>query len=767
MNVTNLGFVGSLPKSYLPMSESPSAQWPSASGVEYLYAAGIWVGALMDGIPVVSTGYPETEFYPSPDPRDVIYETSEGDPRGRRYPGRADDDLDGLVDEDLPNGMDDDGDGLIDEDFAAVGKQMFSCRYTDDQENAVILWPEHTPMGVHIRQESYQWGEDEYNDFIAVHYEITNRGNDFLEDVYIGIFADLDAGPRTSWSYHLDDQVGFRHGLHCGPKDDAEIPVRVTVGYVYDNDGDSGGTPGYFGVALLGHTTEMFSPSSTFLFRAFRTFRGLMSFEKGGEPTNDFERYDALSNERIDVNTTDPGDYKVLLSIGPFDEIPPDSTIMFDVAFVCGAGLEEMLWAAATAAVVYKGIWFNKDGNWRTGRIGRETPIPGPIAGVDPDTCDEYIELPIIFRGDTLWCNLDCAEEIWYYEYYGCYRKHDADFEYFQTGVRGRETQLKWAVGSAPPPPKMRIVPGDNRIGLFWDNLSEVIPDAATLEYDFEGYRIWRADDWHRPLGTNIQTGPSNDLWRLLADLDLVNGVPPDLGFKRPYERGGWMYEPLGNLPERDELIELFMRNLADTMVDTIPCPPYLDELECDTLEALARWELGLDGGRQYYVYIDDRVKNGLPYFYAVTSYDHKIRDEERVPGGKYNTPSTNFMYAEARSEAQPVEGFDGGDIYVVPNPVMKESLAPWRKHPNNSDPSGLKVEFRNLPRCRNTIRIFTVSGDLVQILHHDGRDGTGSMPWNLISRNGQDVTSGVYLFSVEPDDGRFPRTVGKFVVIR
>jgi len=38
---------------------------------------------------------------------------------------------------------------------------------------------------------------------------------------------------------------------------------------------------------------------------------------------------------------------------------------------------------------------------------------------------------------------------------------------------------------------------------------------------------------------------------------------------------------------------------------------------------------------------------------------------------------------------------------------------------------------------------------------------------WDLLSRNGQDVTSGVYLFSVEPSDGRFPRTVGKFVVIR
>jgi hypothetical protein len=55
----------------------------------------------------------------------------------------------------------------------------------------------------------------------------------------------------------------------------------------------------------------------------------------------------------------------------------------------------------------------------------------------------------------------------------------------------------------------------------------------------------------------------------------------------------------------------------------------------------------------------------------------------------------------------------------------------------------------------------------LVQVLYHDGRSGHGTLMWDLVSRNGQDVTSGVYLFAVEPDDGRLQETVGKFVVIR
>ncbi len=82
-------------------------------------------------------------------------------------------------------------------------------------------------------------------------------------------------------------------------------------------------------------------------------------------------------------------------------------------------------------------------------------------------------------------------------------------------------------------------------------------------------------------------------------------------------------------------------------------------------------------------------------------------------------------------------------------------------------DPTGIKIEFRHLPACRSTVRIYTLAGDLVETLYHDGSEGRGTLMWDLVSRNGQNVTSGVYLFAVEPDDEKFNRTIGKFVVIR
>ena len=322
MNVTNFGFLGSLPKSSYPMADSPSAQWPAGSGIEYLYAAGLWVGAEVDGVPSVSTGYPEMEFYPTDEAVDIIYKATEGMKGGRTWPANPDDDGDGRINEDWLNGRDDDYDGLIDEDFAAIGKVMYSCWFTDDQRVAQEVWPEHAPLKVKVRQETYQWSEESSYNSVGVHYDISNQGSRYLQNVYFGIYADLDAGPRNTPSYFKDDQIGSWSGIWCAPVGGGiEMPERISTLYVYDNDGDGGKTKGYFGIVLLGTQTVMGdgtlekmreSPS------AIRIFAGLLPYERGGEPINDFQRYELLSKSVFQPNTEAPNDYKALMSVGPF-----------------------------------------------------------------------------------------------------------------------------------------------------------------------------------------------------------------------------------------------------------------------------------------------------------------------------------------------------------------------------------------------------------------------------------------------------------------
>ncbi len=772
MNVTNWGFFGSLPGSRYPMADSPSAQWPAGSGVEYLYAAGIWVGALKNGIPSVSTGYPETEFYPTNNPRDVIYRAAEGDPGGMRFPNWPDDDGDGLIDEDWLNGMDDDGDGLIDEDFAAKGNQMFTCWYTDDQPVVSTIYPEHEPIGLMVRQETYQWGGDYHGNYIAVSYTIRNIGEDILQDIYVGLYADLDAGPRKHGSYYLDDMIGRWMGLACAKKGGYEIPVRINLIYVRDDDGDNGSTLGYFGVVLLEHpTVALMDTRPGWLaevgLRRSRYFKGLLPFESGGEPTNDFERYHAMTDWNRPDDTLTPGDYRVLFSYPVEGELEPGNEFVFNFAFVAGKGLPGIKKSAAAAVAAYQGLYADADQDPETGIEGRETEVWGPVDGLKPDPCnkpDWAIDLP----GKTsFWINNDCLTEHWLLNYQGCYKKWDADLLFYMTGVDGKESHIKWVVSAAPVPPNMRLVPGDGVVSVLWDNLSEIIPDQFTLVQDFEGYLVYRADDWHRPYGTNEASGPSKELWTLLECRDLVNAVPPNHGFKMPFEEGGWEYEPLMYLKERQNFIDYFEASVRYAPLDTVPCPPGLEKEECDTLEAMARHSLGFEGGRCYYRFFDRMAKNGLPYFYSVVAFDHREQMKGVMEPGLYDSPMSNFQYIEARSDAQESGGFESREIYVVPNPVTLDSMEPWRLEPNNADPTGLKCEFRNLPQCNSTVRIFTVSGDLVQTLYHDGSGGEGTLRWDLLSRNGQDVTSGVYIFAVDPSDGQFKTTIGKFVVIR
>jgi len=48
-----------------------------------------------------------------------------------------------------------------------------------------------------------------------------------------------------------------------------------------------------------------------------------------------------------------------------------------------------------------------------------------------------------------------------------------------------------------PPPakPTLTAVPGDSKVTLYWDRVAETTIDPVLLEYDFQGYKIYRATD--------------------------------------------------------------------------------------------------------------------------------------------------------------------------------------------------------------------------------------------------------------------------------
>lgn len=371
-HVGNWGIFGSMPSTGMPFASAPSAMWPSGSGIEHLFVSGLWIGARKDGIPAVSTSAYEWEFRPTEDPMDIIYRSFEGAPGGVRYPSAADDDGDGLVDEDWLDGHDNDGDGLVDEDFAAISSQMFSCWYTDNQLASLQAYHEHEPLQLMVRQESYQWEADRFDDVVGIRYVIKNIGRETIEDIYLGFLADCDIGSRDRIEYWKDDAINSWFGIV--DTDYGSVPVRMV--YAYDTDGDGGLAESYFGVMVLGHTVDSSGvtapPFSNIA--GVQIFSGDQPFENGGDPVDDFQRYELLSMGTIDRGMDD-GDYRVLISSGPFASLAPGETLEIHYALAAGYGLEGLLENAAYAQRFFDGTWFDIDGDPMTGPGGKETQV--------------------------------------------------------------------------------------------------------------------------------------------------------------------------------------------------------------------------------------------------------------------------------------------------------------------------------------------------------------------------------------------------------
>ncbi len=116
---------------------------------------------------------------------------------------------------------------------------------------------------------------------------------------------------------------------------------------------------------------------------------------------------------------------------------------------------------------------------------------------------------------------------------------------------------------------------------------------------------------------------------------------------------------------------------------------------------------------------------------------------------------------SEFVDEAAKRAAFDEEEPYVVPNPyVASASFEPERFAVSGRGVR--RLEFRAIPALA-TIRIYTVRGELVETLDHDGST-TGVVEWNLRSKDNLEIAPGLYIFHVDSDVGEH---VGKFAVIK
>ena len=287
------------------------------------------------------------------------------------------------------------------------------------------------------------------------------------------------------------------------------------------------------------------------------------------------------------------------------------------------------------------------------------------------------------------------------------------------------------------------------RLNEYYD----LVPNGSV----FYGWPIYDPDkDWTPEIQSQAD--------QILADNPMLSNEEQDY-----LQAKMFMHPDLIDYPERfaslydPKLIPLKRFAFPDGEID--PTAEELTKLEKERL------------ARRYYRSSIHYPRKGIEYYVAVTAFDRGIPSND-----------LNFLETGRDSDANMKVFFPGtlatekmDDIKVVPNPYIGRSKFDGRYDNDEKGDKSRRLWFINLPnRCK--IRIYTLAGDLVKTIDHDGAQQTdivtiskattqgiaasGMHAWDLLSQHNQIIAPGVYLFSVEnkADD---KLKVGKFVIIK
>jgi hypothetical protein len=344
LTVTNYGFFGNNFN-----SRSPSMEYPLGEGLEHLSRAGLWIGgrAISDTGEVIrvsqgaidnaqgSNQLSDAEFTPLPGP---MIERSRIKTSKFYSP-----------------------DAVSDQDFVA--------NFTDrpGRPGSTYSSEDHVPLGVNVKLSTYAFGLDAAADFVVLHFEITNAGPP-LRDVFVGLYSQLVSGNKTlypswppsgattagSWYYKKYftwvDSLSMVAEHYCVALDAFGNPDSTTCNFQV--------APAWAANKFLGVRAGLATLPEPDSLRVGVRF---WNYQPGDSTRDeDVERYALMARRGVDDQASlEPGRGPNLspiemISVGPFPEIPPDSTIAVDFAFVGGRSFENLLTHAAFAQFAFE-----------------------------------------------------------------------------------------------------------------------------------------------------------------------------------------------------------------------------------------------------------------------------------------------------------------------------------------------------------------------------------------------------------------------------
>lgn len=780
----------------------PSCEYPKGSNTRYLYAGAFWIGAIVGRDTLVSmaaTGWSWGREF-SPDIEGI------GEIRKKSISGSDPSLLEGAVSE---------------EDYIMVYYDTLTANVDNDWSGRP-----HVPLNIEVTQRSYAWSYSYAEDFVLFDYTVRNIGRTRLEDVYMGIYVDADVyfGQSSSSGGYRDDICGF---VEAFPRyyGGCQYWDTVNIAWIADNDGDPEGgiytelsVPHVTGTRIVRTPSDeldvsfnwWISNSSSVLdfgprerpltgrweeeFRDFGT-GGL------GTPMGDANSYYQMRNREFDydqiytssISANDPiwllpsaelaGDFadgfdtRYLLSFGPFD-IDPGERLPLSFAYVAGQDFHQnpanINYLPGQPASFYDNINFDDmalNAAW-AGRIYDNPGIDTDGDGYEGKVrlcCDDSLAYSLENIADTIEIedfNASDCEFIWY----------EGD------GVPDFR-------GASPPPgPEFWLEPSVGSIHVRINGFrSETTRDVFSRICDFEGYRVYVGLDERESSYSLVASYDREDynkyVWtgdeyRLLDipysidSLRCLYGASCEDQLFDPmlYSRDNPYTHPL--FPDSvfyfvPQDFNVSGEGTGVSLVKTYPNQTYPSSLNPDSANPD---ELTEDGYFKYFEY-EITLDNLLPtisYWVNVTAFDFGSPKAELQSLESAVTLGGKCAYPDRTAGDVLTHDLK---VYVYPNPYRGDANyrdAGFEGRTDSDRPNDRvrAINFANLPpKC--TIRIYSLDGDLIRELDHDVPvdDPTASHEtWNMITRNTQMITSGLYYWTVETPGGE--TQIGKLVVI-
>ncbi|OQY27287.1 MAG: hypothetical protein B6244_11130 [Candidatus Cloacimonetes bacterium 4572_55] len=312
VTVTNFGLVGNGFD-----QDQPACEYPLGTKTELMARGGLWIGALKDGDPRVSTGVIDGafsagqagfEFAPLPEEGLIERSTIQTSPFFAL-------------------------DAVSQQDFVSSFYDTFTVIPGTNEEI-----PDHTPLEIRVDMESYAWSFSYADAYVILNYRITNIGNTSLDSVYVGFWQNTAVGNLIFSDYFGDYAWDWYDDMNNYLPEESMCYEYDAESDRYENlsAGDLGYSQSYFGFRFLGSSQQNVRQNYNMWIWNRPADQDYPMYSM---PTDDRQRYEKMqSSLSPDLwETPVPHSWMMLSSIGTFPTIEPGESI--DVTFAIVGGL--------------------------------------------------------------------------------------------------------------------------------------------------------------------------------------------------------------------------------------------------------------------------------------------------------------------------------------------------------------------------------------------------------------------------------------------